>query len=529
MQTKTPQLHHKKCQSFNSLAFFTGDHMKFKVLLSIPIGLLTLMLTTTHVVAETKTEATSTAKTAESKSTSDEKYKFKPSYITVKGHRKLTPEAWTDPEVCAQCHPRQYEGWKGSMHSNAFKDPVFQALWAMGEKATGGKIRNHCAGCHSPIGTVTDTIKFNPDDGLHGSFSAPKIAENGVSCDVCHTITGSNIKDTAVLEHGNSSFEMDPGNVKRGSLKDAKSPFHETEYSEHHTSSKFCGNCHNIFHPENNFPVERTYDEWKYSIYAQKGIQCMDCHMVPVETAMRVADELKRPHDLKNSQIGGFAGLGGPFRPVVHDHAFVGGNAVVTEAISGKKGNAAEAIKRLQNVASIDLTLSTQKDSLHKLVVRVNNDRAGHHLPTSLTEVRQIWLEIVVKDDKGTELFRSGTMKKDRSLPKGTVIFNAHAVDKDGKHTELPWEISRFTDTNTIPPKGHKDSNYSFNIPKDSKSVTVLTKLHYRSFSQHLSDLLLGKDKVIVPSVEMVKVEKTYPVSHGKVEATADDHKKAAH
>jgi hypothetical protein len=333
-----------------------------------------------------------------------------------------------------------------------------------------------------------------------------------------------------VLEHGNSSFEMDPGKVKRATLKDSKSPFHETEYSEHHTSSKFCGNCHNIFHPENNFPVERTYDEWKYSIYAQKGIQCMDCHMVPVETAVRVADEMKRPQDLKDSMIGGFAGLGGPYRPVVHDHGFVGGNAVVTEAISGKKtGNSAEAIKRLQNVASINLMLVTQKDALHKLTVRVNNDRAGHHLPTSLTEVRQIWLEVVVTDDTGNELMRSGSMKKDRSLPKDTVIFNAQAVDKDGKHTEFPWEITRFTGVNTIPPKGHKDSDYSFNIPAKSKSVTVLTKLHYRSFSQHLSDLLLGKGKVIVPSVEMLKVEKVYPLINGKIVVSADDHKEAAH
>ena len=513
-------------------------------------GLFALMLTGTQALAETKPEtatiaekAPATEKTAEkvtekteaekkaaTEKKSDEKYKFKPSYITVKDHRKLTPEAWTDPEVCAQCHPRQYDGWKGSMHSNAFKDPVFQALWAMGEKATKGKVRNHCAGCHSPIGTVTETIKFNPDDGLHGSFSAPKIAENGVSCDVCHTISGSNINDTDVLEHGNSSFEMDPGPVKRATLKDSKSPFHETEYSEHHTSSKFCGNCHNIFHPENNFPVERTYDEWKYSVYAQNDIQCMDCHMVPVETAMRVADEMKRPKDLKNSLIGGFAGLGGPFRDVVHDHAFVGGNAVVTEVISGKKSkNKAEAIKRLQNVASINLELSTQKDALHNLKVRVNNDRAGHHLPTSLTEVRQIWLEIVVTDDKGAELFRSGTMQKDYSLPKGTVIFNASAVDKNGKHTELPWEITRFETVNTIPPKGHKDSNYAFNIPADAKSVTVLTKLHYRSFSQHLADMLLGKGKIIVPSVEMVKVEKKYAVANGKVVISADDKKKDDH
>ncbi|MCK5902210.1 MAG: hypothetical protein KAG28_03600 [Cocleimonas sp.] len=504
--------------------------MKYRIFISVLTGLLAFLLTGTQVFAETKPETKAALDKTPAEEKSDEKYKFKPSYITVKDHRKLSPDDWTDPEVCAQCHPRQYEGWKGSMHSNAFKDPVFQALWAMGEKATKGKIRNHCAGCHSPIGTVTNSIKFNPDDGLHGSFSAPKIAENGVSCDVCHTITGSNIKDTKVLEHGNSSFEMDPGKVKRATLKDAKSPFHETEYSEHHSSSKFCGNCHNIFHPENNFPVERTYDEWKYSVYAQNDIQCMDCHMVPVETAIRVADEMKRPKDLKNSQIGGFAGLGGPFRPVVHDHGFVGGNAVVTEVISGKKsGNSAEAIKRLQNVASINLKLSTTKDTLHNLMVRVNNDRAGHHLPTSLTEVRQIWLEVVVTDDNGNELFRSGTKKKDHSLPKGTVIFNASAVDKNGKHTELPWEIVRFSNVNTIPPKGHKDSNYAFNIPEKTKSVTVITKLHYRSFSQHLADFLLGKDKILVPSVEMVNIKKKYEVVKGKVVVSKDDHKEDAH
>ncbi len=219
--------------------------------------------------------ASATAKTAKA---GNKVQSFLPSYITIKGHRKLTPNDWTDPKICGQCHPRQYRGWNGSMHSNAFKDPVFQALWALAEKATDGKMRNHCGGCHSPSGVATGTIKFDPKLGKHGGFTADPLSEQGISCDICHTISGSNIQKTAVLEHGNTSIILDPGNVKRSSLKNADSPFHETKYSEHHASSKFCGNCHNIFHPGNNFPVERTYDEWKYSIYAQNGIQCMDCH-----------------------------------------------------------------------------------------------------------------------------------------------------------------------------------------------------------------------------------------------------------
>ena len=457
---------------------------------------------------------------------SKEEMPYAPSYLTVKtdGHKKLTPELWTDPEICAQCHPRQYEGWNGSMHSNAFNDPVFQALWAIGEKETGGKLLNHCGACHSPIGVATGTIKFNPDEGLHGTFTAPPIAAKGISCDVCHTISGTNLDKTKVMEHGNSSIIMEPGNVKRATLKDAVSPFHETEYSPIHQSSEFCGNCHNIFHPDNNFPVEHTYDEWKYSIYAQNGIQCMDCHMVPVDTAIRVADELKRPKDLNNSMLGGFVGIGGPYRDIVHDHAFVGGNAVVTEVMNGEKtGSSEEAMKRLKSVASLEMSIQPQDGMLHQLTVRVNNDRAGHNLPTSLTETRQIWLEVLVVGDNGQVLLRSGSLQQNNELPEGTVIFNSEAVDINGKHTEKPWEVTRFLRSNTIPPKGFKEANYAFNLPADSKTIKVISKLHYRSFSQGLADLLLGKDAIHVPSVNMVTNEHSYVVSNGQIKTASID------
>lgn len=459
---------------------------------------------------------------------------FAPSYITTTtDHTKLTTDQWTDPKICGQCHVEQYRGWNGSMHSNAFKDPVFQAEWALGVKATDGKIENHCAGCHSPIGTVTKTIKFDPDMGLHGGFTAPDIAAQGVTCDVCHTISGTNITKTAVLEHGNASFIMDPGNVKRGPLADAKSPFHESEESEHHKESKFCGNCHNIFHPVNNFPIERTYDEWKYSIYAQNGVQCQDCHMVSPEIAAKVADTLTRPQDMDEASLHGFAGLGGKFRKLVHRHGFTGGNAVITAALGkkdderhedlGRDENVIEAKARLKIAAELEAELVQVNGSLHEVRVKVTNKRAGHNLPTSLTEVRQVWLEVVIADNNGNELLRSGTLNEHNELPDDTVIFNAKAVDKDGNITYNPWEIVRFIDNTTIPPKGHKTAKYAFNLPEGAAGIKVSAKLHYRSFSQYLADKLLGKGTVTVPFVEMVSIDRAYdpkalvkPVSKAK-------------
>ena len=136
--------------------------------------------------------------------------------------------------------------------------------------------------------------------------------------------------ETPTREPQNASFIVDPGPVKRGPYRDSDSPYHETEYSELHTKSEFCANCHNVFHPSNNFPIEDTYREWKTSVYAQAGIQCQDCHMMPVEKAIEAARTLVRPANP------GRAAMGGPQREQVFTHEFVGANAVVTELLGAK-------------------------------------------------------------------------------------------------------------------------------------------------------------------------------------------------
>ncbi|MGF1545916.1 MAG: multiheme c-type cytochrome [Thiotrichales bacterium] len=480
-----------------------------------------LISTFTLVAAPNAGDSTVTA-TSEKRFQPSKAQPFAPSNASVEGGRKLVPEDFEDPAVCAGCHPVQYQGWKGSMHSNSFNDPIFQAEWALAEKELGPEISKFCGGCHAPAGMLTDTIKFDPEAGEHGAFTAPDIARNGVFCDVCHTISGNNLLATSVLEHGNGSYVSSPGRIKRGPLKDAQSPYHETEYSEHHTKSDFCGNCHNIFNPLNNFPIERTYDEWKYSVYAQQGVQCQDCHMVPVETAMRVADEMKPVARLENHQLGGFAGMGADKeRDVVHGHGFVGGNAVVTAMLNDDAadgGHAAIARERLENVAELELFLKRVSGPLHELKVKVTNRRAGHDLPTSLTHIRELWLDVTILDDKGNTLLRSGALDAHQEIDPDAVMFKSYAVDKAGKPAEFIWHIERFENRTTIPPKGHRYGQYAFNVPDTSPTVTVIAKLNYRSFSQHFADHLLGKGKLKVPTIEMERMERRFET--GKLRVT---------
>jgi hypothetical protein len=428
-----------------------------------------------------------------------------PSYVTAKDGRAVAPGDWMDPMICGGCHPRQAAGWRTSMHANSFRDIVFQAEWAAGVKATEGGVKNLCGGCHTPVGVLTGTVEFDPNMGKHGGFTTMGVANNGVFCDVCHTVSGSSWRYTATGEPGNSSLILDPGPVKRATLADSKSPFHETAYSDLHAGASFCANCHNIFHPEHGFPIEYTYDEWKNSPYAHRGIQCQDCHMVPVATAIRVADEMKRPHDLADHGLGGFAGMGGPMRDLVHDHGFVGGNSVIADAmgVPGAEAVKAEAIKRLQNAVDLDFELYPGKQGANLLKVKVTNTRAGHQLPTSLTFIRQVWLEVEVTDDQGRLLLSSGKLDEANRIPGEAVKFINTSVDKEGRPTVDPWEVSGFSHMNTIPPKGHRYGAYAFVVPEGAQTFTVTARLNYQSYTQELAEYLLGEGVITVPTIMM--------------------------
>jgi hypothetical protein len=448
-----------------------------------------------------------------------------PSYVTVKDGRTVSPGDWMDPAICAGCHPRQAAGWRTSMHSNSFRDVVFQAEWAAGVTATDGAVQNLCGGCHTPVGVVTGTVEFDPEMGKHGGFTTSGVANQGVFCDVCHTVSGSSARYTATGDPGNASLILDPGNVKRATLRDSKSPFHETAFSELHSRAEMCANCHNIYHPEHGFPIEHTYDEWKVSPYAHRGIQCQDCHMVPVATAMRVADEMKRPHDLEDHGLGGFAGMGGPMRDLVHDHGFVGGNSVVAEVmgVPGAEAVKAEAIKRLQNAADLDFELYPGQKGANLLKVKVTNTRAGHHLPTSLTFIRQVWLEVEVKDDQGRVLLTSGKLDEGNNIPGEAVRFINTSVDKNGVPTVDPWEVSGFSHMNTIPPKGHRYGAYAFVIPDGAETFTVTGRLNYQSYAQDLADYLMGAGALTVPTIMMEELVQSFDASSMQRIGTAED------
>ncbi|MCZ7383661.1 MAG: hypothetical protein O8C63_02805, partial [Candidatus Methanoperedens sp.] len=138
--------------------------------------------------------------------------------------------------------------------------------------------------------------------------------------------------------------------------------------------------------------------------------------------------------------------------------------------------------------------------------VKVTNIGAGHKLPTGLTEAREMWLDVSVKDAKGNEIFRSGALDKEGNVDPNAVIYRTVLGDASGNPTLKVWAADHVISDTRIPPKGNSLEKYNFLLPENAQGpLTVEAKLYYHTASQGLADLLFGKGAVNVPEIEMTK------------------------
>jgi DNA-directed RNA polymerase subunit RPC12/RpoP len=433
-------------------------------------------------------------------------YPFSPFLIQVEGEEPVSLDDFSGAPECGVCHKNIYNQWKGSMHAAAFSDPVWRALMAMGSEETGGKTGKFCIGCHTPAGLVTGDVTksedvFSEDTDLVSTF--------GVQCDVCHVISKDHGSQTPLGEPGNGAFTLSPGKVKRGPYEDCDTAVHTGELSALHMTSLVCANCHQTFHFTSGLPLERTYDEWKHSVYAQKGIQCQHCHMMPVDKAVEAARTLVPP--AMNGPASELKSERSPF----FSHWFLGGNYPMALR-EGHQDHAREIMHRLQTAASLDLEVSDAVISpgqLLKLKVKVRNVAAGHNLPTSLVEIRQMWLNIQAQDKDGRTFYHSGSLKESGAIEQNAKLFGAYAVDANGQHTIKPWKIDHFLWNHTIPPKGMEIVDYIIPIPKGiTREVRLVVKLRYRPYSQALVNRLLGDRAFEVAVIDMTQKRIVLPV-----------------
>ena len=242
----------------------------------------------------------------------------------------------------------------------------------------------------------------------------------------------------------------------------------------------------------NGLVIDDTYSTWKGSYYGENDVTCQDCHMSP-----GIIEFKANP---------GRSASSSPKRDHISLHSTVGGNAFVTGML-GAEEERKLAIERLQKAATLrlDVPATAVKGENITIEAAITNSGAGHMLPTGVSEIRQVWLEIEATDSNGQKIYR--TTKT--GYPSGTnpaVIYNTVLGDSEGNATLSFWLADRVIADNRIAPGETVTEQHTFSLPENTAyPVTVDATLNYMSAPQELIDHLFGKGVHAVPVITMVQ------------------------
>lgn len=369
-------------------------------------------------------------------------------------HVLLTAPGVAHSSVCAQCHSyaptasgledadgnnvAPYDLWRGTMMANSARDPLWQAVMSVEVDAMPHHrdlIERECMSCHTPMAARVGLDKHESDRFSHlldCDSDLGAIAQDGVSCTICHGIEPDNLGTEKSFTAG---FELNPDRRLFGPFEDpleppmrSRSGFTPT-HGPHIQSSALCGSCHTLITPvfnadgeetEQRFLEQAPYLEWRNSVFqdeaapGEQTASCQECHMgrtnadgsvISTRIARNPAGRDFPPTQprapfAKHDIVGGNTLVLSMFR----DHGEALGATAPREAFEATL--AATRMMLREESASLQLQdLRVVEGQLRgSLLVR---NHTGHKLPTA-HPTRRAWLQLRVLDGAGEVIFEQG-------------------------------------------------------------------------------------------------------------------------
>ncbi len=177
-------------------------------------------------------------------------------------------EASLAPEACGTCHAAEYADWRTSLHSRTMGAGILWQFQVLSQDESNG-----CLRCHAPLAeqkalTALQHKWANAPKAAMPAYVSGDLHLRGLVCAACH-----------VRRHQRFG---PPAKAQKATGEAARLPHNGFTAEPAFLDSRFCATCHQ-FPPQGRSLsgklVENTYEEWRKSAAAAKGIACQGCHM----------------------------------------------------------------------------------------------------------------------------------------------------------------------------------------------------------------------------------------------------------
>ena len=269
-------------------------------------------------------------------------------------------------EECRECHEDIVEEWSRTSHATTALNPVYTRITEKFYRDNGLEPSTICTGCHMPGGPMIG----EPPHLLYEQRNP--IAQEGVTCDACHTATMASSWDVGEFEGIRMTFAK--SDVVFGTGEEGFIDGHDVQNNDLISEAQLCLGCHS------------PHLSYLGSQAEEAGITCQDCHMTTTPGAP-FGGELSH-------QI---VGLGYAYDIAVED-------APNKEELLAKKQ---EWLERSLRLETADLRFQGGEAIL---LIQIQNIFNAHWIPSvgGGNSLRQIWLEVEVWDQDGNLIFESG-------------------------------------------------------------------------------------------------------------------------